>query len=365
MDERLYMLAGAGVVLLLIFGFVLIVLIRLIRAFGRERRAASRVPDRGRVAQSGQIAEATAVSAVRTTGDAPAPSSTPRPAVPRVAAGSIPAVHEGAQADTVHDLDGVIEPAGAPLAAPEIVPASEPEIARLPEGEPIPAREPAPAPVPAPEPEPELPAAPAPVPAPALVPEAAPEPEPEPEPEPAPGPEPQPQPEPEPPIAPEPPEPELSLADELEHLIAAASGSPALLTPEEHEEVLSASGTDAAEPEPEPAFGVVEPLAPAPSLGAALSSAVAPGASAPTPAAVAPSEPETVPPDTASLEPSPMDRQAPGAGETISYELVAPVELTFTVGEGRIGVKAGTRTYDEFQRLASILLGDLRKARGW
>jgi hypothetical protein len=42
---------------------------------------------------------------------------------------------------------------------------------------------------------------------------------------------------------------------------------------------------------------------------------------------------------------------------------VAPVELHFTEGSGRIGVRPGTRTHDEFQRLARALLGELRDAR--
>ncbi|MGB4593360.1 MAG: hypothetical protein WBI63_06255 [Coriobacteriia bacterium] len=45
------------------------------------------------------------------------------------------------------------------------------------------------------------------------------------------------------------------------------------------------------------------------------------------------------------------------------YHMVAPVELAFTVGEARVGVKPGTRTYAEFQRLAAVLLDDLHVAR--
>ncbi|MEL7667167.1 MAG: hypothetical protein AAGU73_03060 [Actinomycetota bacterium] len=45
------------------------------------------------------------------------------------------------------------------------------------------------------------------------------------------------------------------------------------------------------------------------------------------------------------------------------YALVAPVELHFAGGQGRVGVRPGTRSYAEFQRLAGIMLGDLRAAR--
>jgi hypothetical protein len=45
------------------------------------------------------------------------------------------------------------------------------------------------------------------------------------------------------------------------------------------------------------------------------------------------------------------------------YSLVAPVELHFTSGS-RVGVKAGSRAHAEFQRLAAILLDDLRETLG-
>lgn len=49
--------------------------------------------------------------------------------------------------------------------------------------------------------------------------------------------------------------------------------------------------------------------------------------------------------------------------EVAEYRLVAPVELHFTDGSSRVGVRPGTRTHDEFQRLANALLGELRRAR--
>jgi hypothetical protein len=45
------------------------------------------------------------------------------------------------------------------------------------------------------------------------------------------------------------------------------------------------------------------------------------------------------------------------------YRMVAPVELRFTDGPRRIGIRPGTATFLKYQRLAAVLLGDLRKAR--
>lgn len=38
--------------------------------------------------------------------------------------------------------------------------------------------------------------------------------------------------------------------------------------------------------------------------------------------------------------------------------MVAPVEMWF--GEARVGVKAGTKTYEQFRKYADVLLGDLK-----
>jgi hypothetical protein len=198
-----------------------------------------------------------------------------------------------------------------------------------------------------------------------------------------------------------------SLAEDLERLMASAA-KPPLLTPAEHEVALAAPSAPL--DEPEPVFGVTEPLAPTPSLGVALSSATPPLVEPPVPREAvpgvatneAPADFDATPsadPDAAaqlaSADTTPVSSLSvsevlpvPSAQPQMSpppsgheptahpiemlpidgvptYEMVAPVELSFTVGDGRVGVKAGTRTYGEFQRLASILLGDLRKARGW
>lgn len=209
------------------------------------------------------------------------------------------------------------------------------------------------------EPEPEPEPAPVPEPAPEPVPETEPAPVPEPEPAPEPALEPSPEPAPAEPV----PEPEIatlpgySLADELERLMSAATTvSAPLLTPAEHEAVVSLTQA----PEPEPPFEPrPEPLFPAPSVGQALSSVARSPETAPSPVA-APVEAERA--ATPPVDEPGFERQA---ADVPDYTLVAPVELHFTAGQGRIGVKPGTRSYAEFQRLAGILLDDLRAAREW
>jgi hypothetical protein len=45
------------------------------------------------------------------------------------------------------------------------------------------------------------------------------------------------------------------------------------------------------------------------------------------------------------------------------YRLVSAVELEFTSGDGRVGVRRGTRAFAEFQRLAAMLLSDIADSR--
>ncbi|MDO8880761.1 MAG: hypothetical protein Q7W44_08180 [Coriobacteriia bacterium] len=179
---------------------------------------------------------------------------------------------------------------------------------------------------------------------------------PEPEPEPVPEPEPDPEPALAPPLAapPDPPASDVySLAEDLERLMAAAAQPATLLTPEEHERaLLGPPAVDEGGPIPD--VSAFLPLAPGPSLGQALSSVPVPPAAERLPAV-----------DPAVSSRAVETSTAAGPGRDVAYALVAPVELHFAGGGARVGVRAGTRTYDEFQRLASILLGDLRKARGW
>ena len=145
-------------------------------------------------------------------------------------------------------------------------------------------------------------------------------------------------------------------------MIAAEEPAP-LLTPAEHEAVV-------AQPQPtvtdEPLPPVGEPLCPPPSVGQVLSAPM-PAAvprtevSAPAPAAPPREEPPVAAAPVTVTVPVPARR----VSDVPAYALVSPVELHFTGGAGRIGVKPGTRSFVEFQRLAGILLQDLREARGW
>ncbi|GAV31516.1 hypothetical protein emb_1c0236 [Coriobacteriaceae bacterium EMTCatB1] len=92
--------------------------------------------------------------------------------------------------------------------------------------------------------------------------------------------------------------------------------------------------------------------------------AVPPAITAPPTAAVPPAA--TVPPAAAVPPPAvPPAAAVPAAAAPPApeYRLVAPVELHFTQGSGRIGVRPGTRTHDEFQRLANALLSELKQAQ--
>jgi hypothetical protein len=96
---------------------------------------------------------------------------------------------------------------------------------------------------------------------------------------------------------------------------------------------------------------------------------VAPPPSTPPPKAVVHAEPQT---NAAPARGERVDGEvsmsssASGNGEHSArdaapdHELVAPVEMWF--GDHRVGVKAGTRTYDLFQKYARVLFDDLERA---
>lgn len=337
-DERLYTLGAIAAVLFVLVVFVLIAFARYRRAVRQAREATHVDESAGREAYLGAAAEsADDVFAIHTVGAAPpaAPVADVRVAGPRPTPFEIPEVHRVRTSEALaagSEAHGMVEPIEETLLEPVVTPRVHAEPAE-------------PAPVPAPEPEPE--------PAPAPVPEPEPTPAPEPEPVPAPEPEPEPTPAPEPEPEPEPESDTYSLAAELEQLMATAGQAP-LMSAEQHQAAIAPQAPVGELGVPDAA--AFRPLAPMPSLGQALSSA----AETTVPDVPTPAEP---------LAEAPTEPVSPPPAETPSdipdYQLVAPVELHFTAGEGRVGVKSGTRTYDEFQRLASILLGDLFKARGW
>ncbi|MDY0341303.1 MAG: hypothetical protein RBS17_08845 [Coriobacteriia bacterium] len=122
--------------------------------------------------------------------------------------------------------------------------------------------------------------------------------------------------------------PEYSLADELERLMSAAESQSMFLPPEAHGQTLASMPMLPLEPAYE-----APPSLPPLSRGEALS------------------------------VPNPAAPVVPAVTVTADYVLIAPVELQFTGGDDRVGVKPGTRSYTEFQRLAGIMLGDLQAAR--
>jgi hypothetical protein len=70
------------------------------------------------------------------------------------------------------------------------------------------------------------------------------------------------------------------------------------------------------------------------------------------------------PPAPVAYEPpAPVAYEPPAPVAPPDYDMVAPVELMFTDGPKRIGIRPGTATFLKYQRLAAVLLGDLKKAR--
>lgn len=107
--------------------------------------------------------------------------------------------------------------------------------------------------------------------------------------------------------------------------------------------VPGASQWEAAPASPPPASSVAEPpVAQGPGVGAPVGAAPAPAPAAAVPA-----------------RPTARDvRQVP------AYRMVAPIELWFADGPPRVGIRPGTPTYLKYQRLAQVLLNDLKKAHG-
>ena len=361
MDERFYIVGALALVLALLAVYVLASIVRYRRAVRRARTPQALVDSEG---EAKYLAEDDTIRAAFSAAPVVDEPVEPEEAVPTTVAVSEPIETEA--------LDEPRHPAsGPPSNADGGATAGLDELTRLMMSLEMP-QAPAAAVTPTPEP--------APAPAPAPVPRPVPLPEPiaarpviaEPRTESAVPPKTQ-------------PLPGYSLADELERLMGAATAESTLLSPEAHER---AAGPIAAPAPPEELAFEAPPIAPPLSVGQALS---APQESAPTPAppapvltpqpAPAPQPPAPAPRPVAVVAPTP----APGAGtvpvtprpaasvpsadlvDRVSagpeYALVAPVELHFTGGQGRVGVKPGTRSYAEFQRLAGIMLGDLRAAR--
>lgn len=69
---------------------------------------------------------------------------------------------------------------------------------------------------------------------------------------------------------------------------------------------------------------------------------------------------DLAPLDRAVWEPEPEPLPPPPVAE---YKMVAPVELSFADGTHRVGIRPGTATFLKYQRLAAVLLNDLKRSR--
>ncbi|MBC7266989.1 MAG: hypothetical protein H5T75_08490 [Coriobacteriia bacterium] len=161
-----------------------------------------------------------------------------------------------------------------------------------------------------------------------------------------------------------------SLQEQAERELASAQ-APLSVAPSAISEQPADAFSPAAVVAPASAVPPAAAVAPASAVSAAAAGSPAPAASA---AAAGPPSVATAPASIPSPAPAAMvpaeavarfDRKdAPATpAPAPEYNLVAPVELHFTQGSGRIGVRPGTRTHDEFQRLANALLSELKQAQ--
>jgi hypothetical protein len=71
-------------------------------------------------------------------------------------------------------------------------------------------------------------------------------------------------------------------------------------------------------------------------------------------------EPEIAP--APEPEPTPVP-EAARSRAVAEYRMVAPVELSFSEGTQRVGIRPGTATFLKYQRLAAVLLNDLKRTK--
>ena len=123
-------------------------------------------------------------------------------------------------------------------------------------------------------------------------------------------------------------------------------------------------------PAPQPLWQ--PPMAPAPEAALAPEPIAAPTiAASPDSAVEAPPEPPTLERPKATARPLPAyastvpgslvwpdEPASPPVRPADFAEMVAPVEMWF--GDARVGVKAGSKTYEQFRKYADVLLDDLK-----
>jgi hypothetical protein len=83
----------------------------------------------------------------------------------------------------------------------------------------------------------------------------------------------------------------------------------------------------------------------------------------PMPGIVEPMGAVSVPASAAAGAARPVARDVQQVPAYPDYHMVAPIELWFADGPPRVGIRPGTPTYLKYQRLAQVLLNDLKKAR--
>lgn len=188
-------------------------------------------------------------------------------------------------------------------------------------------------------------------------PEPAPKPQPEPAPEPQPDPEPQPQPEPmpepEPQLQPElQPEPAVTLEEAFGEMGWSRPDVSVVAHPEPMPAATeSAAASQSAAPRPTAKVTAAEPPAPI------EPPVTAPAPRKPRPVVTVGGTPYAPP---ATVEHS-SDATRPDERDIPELVMSSPVEMWF--GDSRVGVKAGTATYDRFRKYADVLLQDLKASR--
>jgi hypothetical protein len=149
----------------------------------------------------------------------------------------------------------------------------------------------------------------------------------------------------------------VSAAEAVQPL--SATPEPVIVEPEVFDSVALAESAISSAPEPVHAVHATSVPAPSPGELGPEPQLLQPSAAqftVPRP----PHAPEAVVPVAESINaPASVPGRRPEIPERV---LVAPVEMWF--GDARVGVRAGTKTYDSFQRIAALLFEDLKHARG-
>lgn len=162
------------------------------------------------------------------------------------------------------------------------------------------------------------------------------------------------------PVTPAPPDEDFweSVLREHQELPSVVSPTPVAQAPATPAPVLPVPEVV---PSPLPRPSTVVNVAPAPQPPATPTAPA--GRASNRPRAVVRAVPDAPVGSSPSPVPAPASRELKRAASASVPDivLVAPVEMWF--GESRIGVKPGTRTYDQFRKYADVLMADLKAAK--